>query len=204
MARKPRIEVREVSMFGDFSEEELQNPARDRFYLPGWSDKRAEFERAKVEYEQGHGDMPKPLPRRFQFVSVERPSGAPDGTKMANFAGDGYRPVKWTEAKDLGLDLGDAETGYTSACRPDAEGNVRVGSQILTVTDARRAATNLERQRRAQLAQTDEIVARMDRTAAEVNRRMGLPAESGTAFELVQTDEPVDDPQQGRGRKRGR
>lgn len=189
---RARIEVREASLFGDADPEQLEGGRRDRFYLPGWSDLRAKWEEDVREWERNgrHGAPPAPLPHRLQFVSTERAGGTPDGTKMAEFSAEGYRPLKWDEAKSFGLNLGDEAKGFTSAARPDAQGNVRVGSQILTVTDARHAATNLARVQQRQQGQEDAIRDRLDSVAADYNRRRGHSPEGGTAFELI--EEPPD------------
>ena len=195
MAKLPRIEVREASLFGDADPEQLEGGRRDRFYLPGWSDRRAKWEEDVRAWERGgrHGKPPAPLPHRLQFVSVERALGVPDGTKMAEFAADGYRPLKWDEAKAFGLDLGDETRGYACAARPDAQGNVRVGSQVLTVTDARHAATNLARVAQRQAGMENAIRDRLDSVAAAYNRERGHSAEGGTAFELVEEPAPAAD-----------
>jgi len=165
-------------MWGDMTEQELQDPNLDQFYLKGYSDKRNAFIEA-----QKRGERPQPLPYRFQYTSVMRSSGAPDGRKQAARSAKGYVPVKWDSAEQYGIELQDAEGNPIGAARRGDDGNVYVGSQMLMVAPAKIAAREAMRVRQATNAQLDAVDERLKNKAAEWNRMMHLPEHAGTEFE---------------------
>jgi hypothetical protein len=182
-ATKPsvRIEAREASIWGVVTDPEAliaNAPTRDGFYVPGYSDKRAAWDAAKLAWERGgrHGPPPAPLDFRLQFVSVERGSGQPTGHKVAEFANQGYRKLKWDEAKSFGLDLANTQ------CMTDAEGNIRNGSQLLMIADRETAARNAARLDATAQGQEAAIADRLADAAAAYNRARGHSADAGTAF----------------------
>jgi hypothetical protein len=187
MTKRPRVEVRERSIFGESTTESLQDPSRDRFYLPGWSDKRRDWELAWRDYEKNMGPKPPPLPHRFQFVSHKDRMTANDRPdKVPEFAALGYRPVKGYEdyEKLTGQKLSDEQGRPLYNVRENEEGNLVVQSQMLMVCDADVAARNLaaERQRAARLEQMVE--ARAQKAAHEFNQALGLSKEGATDFEI--------------------
>ena len=125
--------------FGEVSEEQTQGaPLADNFFVKGYSDKRHERELAIKE-----GRKPEPMPHRLQFVGVEDRAGRPVGDKQLAFRQLGYKPLLWDEAKSMGFDL------ENSTAVRNADGTVRVGSQMLMITDASTAARHYQKQRDA-------------------------------------------------------
>ena len=180
----PKIQAREVSMWGDMTEEEMQNPSIDQFDLKGYSDKRREFEEAVKR-----GERPKPLPFRFQYTSVMRSSGAPDGRKQAARAAKGYKVVKWDEAENYGIQLEDASGDPVGAARRGDDGNVYVGSQMLMVAPREVAAREAARINQATNDQLDAVDQRLKDKAAEWNKAMHLSESGGTEFSGFSVDE---------------
>lgn len=187
-----RIEVREASMFGvvEDPEQAMIDAAegRDWFYMDGYTDKRQAWEEAKVAWERGgrHGPPPAPLDFRLQCVSVERADGRPDGRKVGEWVGKGYRKLKWDEAKGLGLNVED--TQWTK----DADGNVRNASQVVMIADRATAARNAARVAQDQASQEAAIEARLADAAARYNRARGHKADGGTAFGPFTIENPDD------------
>lgn len=177
MAEKP-IRVTE-NPFGDITEEQLQGkPLVDRFYLAGYSD-----ERHERELEIKRGEKPRTLSRRFQFVSVENREKIPQGDKMLEFRRLGYRPVMYDEAASLDIDL----TNSSAVKGPD--GFIRVGSQVLMVTDAVTAARNFKQQREDTEQQFDQHVrGPLEAAADRYNAKHGRNEKSGTHF-TIETEE---------------
>ena len=174
----PKIEAREVSMWGTMTEEELQNPNIDQFDLKGYTDKRREFEEAVKR-----GERPNPLPWRFQYTSIASPSGAPRGDKQARRAARGYKVVKWDEAKNYGIELEDSEGNPIGAARRGDDGNVHVGSQVLMVAPKEVAARDAMLINRATNDQLDNVNRKLKDKATAWNRKMHLPEHAGTEFE---------------------
>lgn len=188
MARKARVEVRERSLFGEAAPEgSTDNPDRDRFFLPGYSDERRKWELAWRNYQDRRGDKPPPLKNRFQFVSYKDRLTANDRLdKVPEFASMGYRPVQGYEEYErlTGRKLTDDQGRPLYAVREDAQGNLVVQSQLLMVCDADVAARNLraERQRAARLEQAVE--ARAQNAADEFNAALRLSKDGATSFEV--------------------
>src|SRR6266496_1709113 len=162
--------------FGEFAEEKLAGSptAPDRFYLKGYSDKRHERELLLKK-----GEKAPALERRFQYVSIEKQDGTPDKTKYTEWKQRGYRPVMWEEAASLGIEIDD------STAEKDAAGRVRVGTQVLMVTDALTAARHFRDQRDATAAQYDAHVrSRLEDTAENYNVKHGHTPGTGTKFEF--------------------
>lgn len=182
MAEKKPIRVQE-NPFGEFTAEQLAGaPLSDRFYLPGYSDKRHERELAMKA-----GKRPETLPRRFQFVSVERADTTPNRSKEVEWRAKGYRPVMWDEAESLGINLKE------SACAKAADGTVRVDSQLLMVADAAVAARHYREQRDLTDRQfEDHVRGPLEAAADKYNAKHGHTTKTGTKFEIVE-DENADD-----------
>jgi len=177
---KPMKPVRVTeNPFGEITEEQLQGkPLVDRFYLEGYSDQKHER-----ELEIKAGKKPRTLDRRFQFVSVENREGVPTGEKTLEFRRLGYRPVTYAEAESLGLDL----TNSSAVKGPD--GTIRVGSQILMVTDAATAARNFRQQREDTEQQFDmHVRGPLEAAADKYNAKHGRTEKSGTHF-TIETEE---------------
>lgn len=183
----PRIEVRDNPWGESATVDGAVTPQRDRFYLPGYSDKRQEWELAMTEYRRGlRSDPPKPLERRFQWVSVKAPNGTDRGEKFQEFTSMGYRPVAWDDAEGLKLDLA------STAVQKGPDGNVYQGSQMLMVADRATAARNAAVVAETAQAQQDAILDRANDAAAQFNRRLGLSSRGGTAFEFVNEGDKTD------------
>ena len=195
MAKKRRVEVRERSIFGDAPEGTVDNPTQDRFFLPGYSDKRVAWELAWRDYADGVGDKPKPLSHRFQFASYkERMTGADRLDKVPEFSALGYRPVRGYKDYErlTGQKLTDDQGRPLYAVREDAQGNLVVQSQLLMVCDADVAARNLraERQRAARLE--EGVESRAQRAAEQFNAALGLSRDGGTGFDVgIIEDDPA-------------
>src|SRR5262245_36195518 len=119
--------------FGEFSDEQMAGDpgAPDRFYLKGYSDKR--HEREVLIREMGKGKIPQQklptLDRRFHWVSVEKPDGSPNREQVVRFQALKYRAAKWDELASLGIQVDESNVVR------GADGTVRVGTQMLMVTD---------------------------------------------------------------------
>ncbi len=130
MAGKPFVKVAPRSLWGDFDETTMNDPAASHFDLPGYSDKRREAELARSK-----GEAPAALKHRFHFVRDTKGQ-----SRVAEFKQAEYRPVKWEEAKSLGIDLQRAP-----GCERRPDGLVGNGDTLLMVTDAKHAAASLHR-----------------------------------------------------------
>lgn len=182
-----RVEVKERSIFGEFTEDALQNPGRDIFFLPGYSDKRRDWELAWRDYQTGKGPKPRPLPGRFQFVSYkERLTGADRSDKVPQFVADGYRPVGgYKEYERLtGQKLTDAEGRPLYNVREDAQGNLVVGTQMLMYCDADVAARNLRAVRQRTERMEQSVQARAEQAAANFNAALRLSKDGATGFDI--------------------
>lgn len=194
-----RVEVRERSLFGEVSEETMQNPGRDMFFLPGYSDKRQELERAWRDYERGLGPKPAPLKGRFQFVAYkERLTGQERTDKIPQWRGMGYRPVKgYAEYEQLtGQKLADEQGRPLYNVFQDAQGNLLVGSQMLMYCDADVAARNLAAARRRAEQLEQGVQARVDQAAANFNSALHLSRDGATGFDIgvIEDDAAEDSP----------
>ena len=127
---KTYIKVAPASLWGDFDETTMNDPSASHFDLPGYSDKRREAELARSRNE-----APAPLKHRFHFVRDTKGQ-----SRVAEFKQDKYRPVKWEDAKDLGIDLSRAP-----GCERRPDGLVGNGDTLLMVINAKDAAANLHR-----------------------------------------------------------
>jgi len=170
--------------FGDHSEEQLQGmPLVDRFFLAGYSDKRHERD-MEIRAARRAGRTPElePLPRRFQFVSVERSDKTPVGDKELEFRRLGYRVAQWDEAAALGIDL------ENSSAKRGPDGTIRVGSQMLMVADAATAARHFRDQRKATEAQSEAVRDKLQNVADNYNAKHGHSTAGGTRFEIVEEE----------------
>jgi hypothetical protein len=171
MTKQPEpIRVTE-NPFGDVTDEQIAG-VTDRFYLAGYSDVRHQR-----ELDIKAGEKPKPLPRRFQFVSIENQDGVPRGEKALEYRRMGYRPVMWDEAASLGIDLDN------SAAVKGPDGNIRVGQQMLMVTDAEKAAYHFKKQRDAVAFQKKQTTHQLEAAAERYNAKFGRNEKTGTRFE---------------------
>lgn len=169
MSQKPVVRV--DSPWGTEIDTEGLQAGRDAFYVEGYSDKREQFD-ADV---RTHG-KPQALPFRFQYVSVQRQSGAPNKEKEAYYRSRGYVPVMYDEAATYGIDA--AKSGFIR----EADGTCRVGSQMLMACPAKKVAGHAK-----DLADRNEALAqayksRAQAAADEFNR--AHPDMAETAFEF--------------------
>ena len=169
--RKQVIQARERSPFGDITPDEVEKLAgvgRDRFFIPGYSDKRI-----KRELDLRDGKPAASLSHRFHLVPVQTIDGRPIAKGVADLQQQGYRPVKLADAKGLGIDV--SGTAYI----PNADGVLMNGDSMLMVTDAKHAAANYIAQERRNEALQDAPRARMEESAEKFNRTMGLTEKNG-------------------------
>lgn len=104
----------------------------DNTFLGGYSDVREQIDTAIRE-----GKTPTTgMNYRFHWVTTQRASGRPDGTKAAQFSAMGYRQVKFDEASSLGITL--QPHMYKSA-----DGGVQNGDTQLYYCDAETAEQHL-------------------------------------------------------------
>lgn len=168
---KPVIQAREISPWGDASAEDFQQSTRDAFYIEGYSDKRARNDVAKARGEQGEK-----LAWRLQYVSVQRASGAPDGTKKAQFESQGYHVVKYDDLATYGLRA--EGSGFTRG----QGGECVVGSQIVMACPGPRAAANARRQQELTDALSASTQGSLEAAGEKFNAEHGLSRDGGTEF----------------------
>ena len=162
----------EENPFGDFTDEQLAGEpgAPDRFFLKGYSDKRH-----ARELDIKAGRKPDTLEHRFQYVSVESDSGIKTKNKLVEWQARGYRVVKFAELASLGIDAKE------STVEEGAEGNARVGSQILMVTDAATAARHYKKQREDTARQFDlHVKSKLDSAVDRYNAKHGRTEATGS------------------------
>jgi hypothetical protein len=186
MAKKPVVEVRERSPFGESVDESImQNPTRTRTFIPGYSDARIAQQRAIAD-----GDDVTPLKHRLHWVRAERASGGADNRRIADMKAKGYRVPTWDELKTMGYDMD------SSAAHKGASGEAILGDTVLMITDAAIANTHYKRVREATANQFDDLVkGPLERSAADANARMGYKGKGATAFEF---DEPEQQGKKGK------
>ena len=170
------IEVEDRNPFGDenVSEEAMQNiDQRDIFYIPGYSDKRTQYEKMTAD-----GYAPKALPFRLQFVRAQTAAGAADGSKLAEWKSKGYKVLSWDEAKKLGLEVDD------TACHKAEDGSIMNGDSLLMIADKSTAATNYAQWQRDTKDQHEaRVMGPLRESAEEVNAKMGHDTVKGTEFD---------------------
>lgn len=143
MAKRPLIPTDVRAHLGEARESDAFAQTNDWTYIPGYSDKRREFDAARAR-----GEKVAPLPYRLQLVRVKTTQGGPDGTAAAGWRAKGYREVLASEMEGLGIEM-------PVGGQKSADGFVDVGDTRLFVCDGRRAARNEMNWRRA----TDEAQA---------------------------------------------
>ena len=176
---KPVIMATERSPFGDITPEDAQQLAqigRDRFWLPGYSDRRI-----KRELDARAHKPVTPLSHRFQLVAVTTVDGKPVAKGVADYRQQGYTPVHEADCKALGIDI--RNTSYTVG----ADGVLLNGDSMLMVTDGKHAAANYLAQRRRNEDLEAAPQVRLQDSAERFNRNVGLTEQTGTAalFEIV-------------------
>lgn len=173
-SKKPIIQV--SSPWGTEVDPEGLQQGRDAFYVEGYSDKR---ERYDVDVREGV--KPTPLAYRFQYVSVQRQSGAPDKAKESFYRSRGYVPVTRENAASFGVDI--AKSGFII----DADGTARVGSQMLMACPAKKVAGHAKALNEQNNELANSAYARMEEATADFNRRH--PEMAPTAFEFDERDD---------------
>lgn len=176
--RKPIVTATERSPFGDITPEDaaaMAGSGRDRFFIPGYSDKRI-----KRELDIRDGKPSATLTHRFHLVPVMNVEGKPVAKGASDLQQQGYKPVKLADCKALGIDLNG--TAYEAG----ADGIMRNGDSMLMVTDGKHAAANYVAQERRNDALQDAPRALMEESTARFNRTMGLTEKNGAApiFEI--------------------
>lgn len=174
---KPTPVVRVDSPWGTEIDPEGLQQGRDAFYVEGYSNEREQFDQAVRE-----GEKPTPLANRFQYVSVQRSSGAPDKAKESWYRARGYIPVTRENFASFGID--DKKSGFIF----DADGTARVGSQMLMVCPAKKVAGHAKDLAEKNAALAKSAFSRMEEAVDDFNRRH--PTMKGTSFDL---DERQDD-----------
>lgn len=172
------ITARERNPFGELDPDDMKQNAmqgKDAYFIPGYSDKRMERELAIRDYQMGKSrEYPAPLPYRFQIVGTMNLKGQADSRGATEFRRQGYRPVKWEEAKTLGIDL------TNSSYRRAQDGTVSLnGEGMLMVCDAKQARINFEMQERAKQAAEAAPRAQMQDAIDRFNDFNGLDAKTG-------------------------
>lgn len=150
-SKKPRIEAREVSIFGEVDQDLLRDDQTDIFEMPGYSDKRRQ-----LELDRRAGRKWDPLNFRVQLVPVQKQTGHPDYTRVSSFQRRGYKLASPDELegaldKTLWDERGHPTAGHSYTKGPD--GTVRLSEYAVMICDKRRAAANLadvERRNREQ------------------------------------------------------
>lgn len=182
--RKPVVTARERSPFGEIdaeiAEQAMKQSGKDIYWLPGYSDKRI-----KKELDERDGKPTTPLTHRYQVVGTQNLKGEPVTKAMSDFRQKGYRPVKWSEAKSLGINF--EGTNYAKG----SDDNVYLnGEGLLMVCDARQAAINYAKHQQAIDAQADSVQARMEDAVDKFNRNLDLRGAGATkaVFEIEQRD----------------
>lgn len=165
MAKKPVIQVTERSPFGSESVDEsvLQDPGFDTFNLPGYSDKRRNYDLATRD-----GDRPVTLKHRFQAVRTKTLDGRPDRRKASEYESRGYRAVKSTDLKDLGIDLA------KSAWHVAADGTVEQAEYTLFVADSSVVRRDIAKKELAEKQQQDAQYESMEAAVENYNLSLGL------------------------------
>lgn len=185
------------SIWGDAPEGIKDNPGRDTFWLPGYSDLKTQKELELRDPKYGDlGDTgfraqgkTTPMKVRFHWTRVRKVSGIAEDTKAAERAATGYRACKWDEYEDLTGEPLQDENGYTCAARPNPDGTIQNGEYLLMVCNADVAARNaaLKRQRDNDLLEA--IDSRLDEKASKANQRMGLSGRGATGFDKFSAEE---------------
>lgn len=176
---KPVVTARERSPFGDIDPQEALAAAsegRDFYHLPGYTDKRI-----KRELDQRDGKPTTPLTHRYQVANVQDLKGQPTVRNTSNLRQQGYRPVKASEVKSLGITI--EGTNYAAG----VDGNIYVnGEGMLMVCDAKNAAFNYVKNQQMIDAQSDGVRARVEDAVENFNAKLGLKgaAASKSVFEI--------------------
>lgn len=152
----PAVTVTEATPWGDISEEETPEAYRDATFVKGYSDKRIAFELA-----QRRGEPGTPLPFRLQYVPVEARSGQPDNTKVSYYKTRGYVPVQYDQLATLGINAD--ESGFIRG----TDGTCRLGSQMLMMAPAEKAARHAKRVAEDTKALSGQPLAQLERAAEQ-------------------------------------
>lgn len=169
MAKKPFIEAREVSPFGDVDPNmtPLTDPTRDIYDLPGYSDKRRER-----ELQIARGERPDPLQCRIQLVPTARVSGKPDRRKEQEYRNLGYSPMTEEKAKELGIDL-------ENSAYEVQDGLVTLNENIAMWAPREVAARNLAKLNNLNERQREAARAKVEDAVDKFNRESGLKESAG-------------------------
>lgn len=162
---KPVIQATERSPFGSESVDErtLKDPGFDTFNLPGYSDKRREYDLAIRE-----GDHPATLRHRFQAVRTKNLDGRPDRRKASEYESRGYRAVTQADLKGLGIDL------QKSAWHVAADGTIEQAEYTLFVADASVVRRDLAKKEFVERQQQDAQYDAMEAAVDSYNAALGL------------------------------
>jgi hypothetical protein len=137
--RKPLITAQETSIFGEVEEALINDSRRDIFELPGYSDKRRQFEMDRRE-----GKAVPPLPFRVQLVPVQRSTGQPEYRKVSERIGMGYKMISPDELERLTDEAyWDENDRPLTSYQKGPDGTVRLNEYAVMVCDGKQAAANL-------------------------------------------------------------
>ena len=155
-----------ASPWGEVSEEEFKTSTRDKFYVHGYSDKRAEFDKSFAKTGKGV-----PVDYRLQYVSVENRANQPTHEKAADYRSRGYIPVLYDECAKWGIDP--TLSGFVRG----EDGTCRVGSQMLMLAPAKAVAAQAKQLETLNREMSGAAQARMQRATDQWNLAAGPGAE---------------------------
>lgn len=155
-----------ASPWGEVSEEEFKTTSRDKFYVHGYSDKRAEFDRSFSKTGKGV-----PVDYRLQYVSVENRANQPTHEKAADYRSRGYVTVLYDDCAKYGID-----PDLSGFVRGD-DGTCRVGSQMLMLAPATKVAAQAKQLETLNREMSGAAQARMQAATDRWNLNAGPGAE---------------------------
>ena len=163
MPRKPMVTARERSIVEP-------NPEQDAFYMPGYSDKRQERERAIQA-----GERPRPMNGRLHAVVTQDLQGKPVKLKEREFLMKGYEPLTKEKAEQLGYNV--KASGYEVR----ADGTVGLNEYTLFYAPPEAAERERKRVDARNAAMQETAQAKMEDAAANFNAALGLEGRGATS-----------------------
>jgi hypothetical protein len=137
--RKTLVMAQETSIFGEVEESLVNDTRRDIFEMPGYSDKRRQF-----EMDRRDGKAVPPLPFRVQLVPVQRATGQPEYRKVSERIGMGYKLISPEELETrTGEVYWDENGNPLTSYQKGPDGTVRLNEYAVMVCDGKQAAANL-------------------------------------------------------------
>lgn len=182
MARYVEVSERAGNPFGEeVDEAQMTDAVRDRFYIPGYSDLRQQYDEAIQK-----GETPEPLPYRLQWVRRAKADGSADGVALNEWRGYGYEAISWDDAIASGIRVDETPSSK------GAGGEVCNGDLVLMKAPAKAAAARYRKWQKANDLQFEERVrAPLEAAAERYNAKHGHNERTGTVFEFL--EEPQGD-----------